>query len=176
MTQYTLGLTRLLGHGRAFSEVIPLPNPAVSTGFTYTVSQYWELIDSLSFRLVTDANAANRQVLVTVNDGGGTLLAAFPPATVQAAAATVDYCFLAGVSAFLATAGGVSVSPIYHGLLQPNFNVTVTIAAKQVGDQVSRIRFNNERFVTGPEGYLLGVVDDTDPGFSELVAAQAVLA
>src|SRR5205085_9950763 len=36
VTQYTYGLTRLLGHGHAFSEVVSVASPAVATGFTYT--------------------------------------------------------------------------------------------------------------------------------------------
>src|SRR5204863_5023008 len=36
VTQYTYGLTRLLGHGHAFSEVVSVASPAVATGLTYT--------------------------------------------------------------------------------------------------------------------------------------------
>lgn len=161
MPQYTYGLTRLIGHGHAFTEVVPVAKPAVALGFTYTVSSlYWELIDSLSFRLVSDANAANRQVLVTVNDGSGVPLAAFPAASVQAASLTNDYYFLASLSNFNTTVSTVSTNPIYTGFLQPTFTVVVTVGAVQAGDQISRIRLNLERFVTGPQGYLLGVQDD----------------
>jgi hypothetical protein len=176
MTQYTLGLTRLLGHGRAFTEVVAPATPAAGAGFVYTVSQYWEVSDSLAFRLVTDANAANRQVTVNVNDGGGVLLASFSAAAVQTAGLTRDYVFLPNLNAPSGPTVGIYYNPWYQGLLQPGFNITCTVGAVQVGDQISRIRLNQERFVTGEEGYLLGVIDDTDPRFAELVAAQAVLA
>jgi hypothetical protein len=176
VTQYTLGLTRLLGHGHAFSEVVPVASPAVNTGFTYTVSRYWEIIDSLSFKLVTDANAGNRQVLVVVQNGNGVQLGAFPPASVQAATLTVHYSFLANVSAFLATVAGNSVSPIYHGLLQPGFKIVMTMTGSHVGDQVSEIVLNQERFVTGEEGYLIGTVEETDPRLAAAVKVATLLA
>lgn len=176
MAQFTLGLTRLLGHGRAFSEVVAVPNPAVDTGFTYQISQYWKILDSVSFTLVTDANAANRQVTLLVLDGSGAQLAAFPAATVQTAGTTVHYAFLENVSSFLATVGGNSVSPVYSSLLQPGFSVVVTIGSKQAGDQISSIRFNNQNFVTGDEGYLLGVFEEDDPRLLDYVALKAVTA
>lgn len=176
MTQYTLGLTRLLGHGRAFSEVVAVPKPPVDSGFTYTVSRYWEISDSLAFRLVTDANAANRQVTVNVNDGGGILLASFSAAAVQTASLTRDYVFLPNYSAPSGPVGGIYNTPWYEGLLQPDFSIVLTVGAKQAGDQVSNIRLNQQRFVTGDGGYLLGVLDDDDPRFAEAVAAASVLA
>ena len=176
MAQFTLGLTRLLGHGRAFSEVVAVPNPAVDSGFTYTISQYWKVIDSVSFALATDSNAANRQVTLLVLDGSGAQLGAFPAASVQTASLTVHYSFLSNVSAFLATVGGNSVSPVYEGLLQPGFSVVVTIGAKQAGDQISAIRFNNQNFVTGDEGYLLGVFEEDDPRLLDYIALKTVTA
>lgn len=174
--QYTLGLTRLLGHGHAFTEVVPVTKPAVGAGFVYTVSRYWEISDSLSFRLVTDGNAANRQVTVNVNDGGGVLLASFAAAAVQAASLTRDYVFLPNYSAPSGPVGGVYNTPWYQGLLQPSFNITLVIGAVQAGDQVSNIRLSQERFVTGPEGYLLGVVEADSPRELRAVDAATLLA
>ena len=53
--------------------------------------------------------------------------------------------------------------------------MVVTIGAKQVGDQISAIRVNRQRFVTGSEGYLLGVFEEDDPRLIEAVAAAALL-
>jgi len=176
VTQYTLGLTRLLGHGRAFTEVVSVTTPAANTGFTYGVSSYWEIIDSVSFQFVTDSNAGNRQVTLTVLDGSGVQLAAYPAASVQAASTTDHYNFQAGVSTFDTTVGGNSVSPMYLGLLQPGFSVTVAFTGGHAGDQISNIRLNIQRFVTGDSGYLLGVFDDDDPRFVAAVNAAALLA
>lgn len=172
--QYTLGLTRLLGHGRAFTEVVAPKSPAAGGGFTYTVERYWEVSDSLAFRLVTDANAANRQVTVNVLDGGGVLLASFAAAAVQTAALTRDYVFLPNINTSSGPTNAIYYNPWYEGLLQPQFEIVVAIGAVQVGDQLSRIRLNQERFVTGMEGYLLGVYEDNDPRFQEWLAAKAV--
>lgn len=177
MPQFTYGLTKLLGHGHAFSEVVTVPSPAANAGFTYTVgSQYWELLDSLSFRLVSDSNAANRQVLLTINDGDGIPLAAFPAASVQAASLTYDYFFLANLSSFNAVVGTTVTSPLFAGFMQPTYTAVVTIAAKQAGDQVTRIRVGVERFVTGPQGYLLGVRDEDDPRVTGPALAATLVA
>ena len=79
------GLTSEFAHGRAFSEVVPIANPAVASGFTYTVGgNYWERIVALSFTIVTDNNAANRQVLVAFKDGTGTNIASTASGGTQA--------------------------------------------------------------------------------------------
>lgn len=161
MAEVTLGLTAPFAHGRGFSEPLAVPNPAVATGFTITIGgSYWERLTSLGFRLVADGNAANRQVVLTVNGGDGVPLAAFPAASVQVASATADYFFLPNVSTFSTVVGGVVISPAPVFFLQPEYSLVVSIGAVQVGDQVSRIRFYRERFTTGPGGYLQGTVTE----------------
>lgn len=177
MTQYLLGLTQLLGHGRAFSEVLTVAKPAAgASGFTYTNSgAYWELLDSFSFRLVTDANVANRGVTVKVNDASGAVLVMAPPPIDQAAAITFDYCYAPQISSNNAgqTAG---MFPLPSVWLQPGFTVTVTIGSVQVGDQVSNIRLYAERFVTGPQGYRVGMVDEADRREEALIRLSELLA
>ncbi len=51
----------------------------------------------------------------------------------------------------------------------------MTIGAVQAGDQISRIRLYAEQFVTGPQGYLLGVVDAADPRLNRGVQLSTVL-
>ena len=139
-----------------------MPKPAAGTGFTYTCSYYWEVSDSLAFRLVTDSNAANRQVTVNILDGGGILLASFSANAVQTASLTRDYVFLPNLNAPSGPTNAIYYNPWYMGLLQPGFQIVLSIASVQATDQVSNIRLNQERFVTGPQGYLLGVVDVED--------------
>jgi len=65
------GLTSEFAHGRAFSEVVAVTNPAAGAGFTYTVgSAYWERIAAVSFTLVSDGNAANLNNLPILQAGG----------------------------------------------------------------------------------------------------------
>jgi hypothetical protein len=169
VTQYTYGLTRLLGHGHAFSQVLPQTKPAAGGGFTYTNDgSYWEIIDLIAFRLVTGGNAANRQVLLTIKDGGGVALATLPAASVQTASLTWDYTWSPEFSNFNTVVATAVTSPLPLIFLQPQFSVVVTIGAVDAADQISNIRLYAERFVTGNEGYLLGVQDTTREPFAEL--------
>lgn len=167
MTQYTLGFTRLLGHGRAFSQVLPLPDPAAGAAFTYTnTGFYWEILDSISFQLVTSSHAANRQVTLSILDGSGTALATLPSASVQTASLTYQYTWSPEFSNFNTVVDTAVTSPLPILLLQPQYGFSVTVGNIDTGDQVSNIRLYAERFVTGDQGYLLGVVeydgDDAD--------------
>lgn len=158
MPQYTYGLTQLLGHGHAFTQNLAVPDPAVSTGFTYrNDGLYWELIDVLSFQITTDSNAANRVVTLTVADGSNIPLVEIVAPAALTASKTGFYSYVANFSGNTGATDGPFLS-FFPGLfLQPMFSVTAAIASKQAGDQLKNIRVNVERFVTGPEGYLLGV-------------------
>lgn len=166
MTQRTYGLTRLIGHGHAFSEVLSVASPAVATGFTFTnTGSYWLLLDAISFRLVSDGNAANRQIKLVIADGSSVALATLPSASVQTASLTWDYTYSVDFSTFNTVVSTAVTSPLPWIFLQPEYTVTVTIGAVQVGDQISNIRLYAERFVTGPQGYPLGVLDGNEPQF-----------
>jgi hypothetical protein len=155
------GLTSEFAHGRAFSEVVPLVNPAVATGFTYTVGgNYWERIAALSFVLTSDGNAANRAVLLKIRDGLGATLAAVPTAAVQVASKAYTYSYTGSQAPVNDTVNLVNTQPLPQLFLQPGFTVVVSIGAVQVGDQISAIRVYREAFDTGPEGYPLGMVDE----------------
>lgn len=177
MAQYTFGLTRLLGHGHAFSQVIRPANPAVASGFTYTNDgSYWELIDLVAFKLVSDGNAANRQVTLTIKDGDGIALATLPAASVQTASLTWNYTWSTNFNTFGTVVALAVTSPLPEILLQPTFSVTVAIGSAQAGDQVSSIRLYAERFVTGSEGYLLGVLAEDDPRLERYYQRAQILA
>lgn len=176
MTQYTLGLTRLVGHGRAFSQVLPQTSPAAATGFTYTNDgRYWEILDLIAFRLVTDGNAANRQITLTIADGGGVALATLPAGSVQTASLTYDYTWSTNLSTVNTVVSNALTSTLPDIFLQPLFSVTVGIGSAQAGDQISNIRLYAQRFVTGPQGYMLGVVDRDSPEWEYMAETAAVL-
>lgn len=164
MTQFTFGLTRRLGHGAAFSQVLRVPSPAAGAGFTYTNDgYYWEYVDSLSFQLATDGNAGNRLVDLTVQDGNGVTIATVPPAAATTASKTAQYTYLDNYSQTTGATDGPFLNTFPGVFLQPEYKIVVTIGAVQVGDQISDIRLYAERFVTGEQGYLLGVFDEEDP-------------
>jgi hypothetical protein len=175
LTQYTLGLTRRGGHGRAFSQVLSPATPAVASGFTYTNDGlYWEYIDSVSFKIVTDSNAANRAVTLTVKDGTGAALATVPTAAALTASKTGLFSYLENYSAITGATDGPFLGPMPGVWLQPQFSIVVAIGGVQVGDQLSAIRIYAQRFVTGDSGYLLGVVDIDDPALNDALVFDAV--
>lgn len=69
---------------------------AANTEISDTVpsGQIWELL-CVNFNLVTDANAANRQVVLTIDDGTTVICKAASQAT-QAASLTYNYTFAVG--------------------------------------------------------------------------------
>lgn len=153
------GLTSEFAHGRAFSEVVPVTSPAVAVGFTYTVSsRYWERLAGVSFVLTSDANAANRSVLLTVKDGSAAALDAVPPAAVQVASKVYTYVYAPNATPVNDTLGLVNQQRLPRLLLQPAFTVVVTLTAAQAADQISAIRFYVERFDTGQAGFPIGMV------------------
>lgn len=155
------GLTSEFAHGRAFSEVAPLADPAAGAGFTYTVSgSYWERIAALSFVFTTNGNAANRAVVLKVKDGSGATLVAVPSAAVQVASKAYTYSYWGDQAPVNDTVNLVNAQPVPMIFLQPEFTVVVSVGAIDAGDQISAIRVYRERFDTGPQGYPLGVVEE----------------
>jgi hypothetical protein len=71
-------------------------DPAVDVEHSITVpaGQIWELW-AVNFNLVTDANAANRRVVLTIDDGT-TVFAKSVAGAVQAASLTYNYTFAVG--------------------------------------------------------------------------------
>lgn len=176
-TQYLLGLTQLFGHGRAFTETLSVTKPAAGAGFTYTNDgNYWELLDSLSFQIVTDGNAANRQPTLTIKDGGGVALATLPTASVQTASLTWQYTFSPSFDSFNTVVALAVTAPLPRIFLRPQYTVTLAIGAVQVTDQVSNIRLDAQRFVTGPQGYRIGMVDEASRREEALIRLSELLA
>lgn len=163
MTQFTLGLTRTLGHGRAFSQVLSVAKPAAGGGFTYTNDgSYWEMIDTVSCQIVTGSNAANRQPTLSILGGDGIALATLPSASVQTASLTWQYTWSTEFSNFNTVVATAVTAPLPAIFLQPTYSLKLTIGAADAADQVSNIRLHAQRFVTGDAGYLLGVIDAED--------------
>lgn len=155
----TEGLLGPFAYGRGFLEVETPANPAAGANFSKTVDgRYVSRLVAVTFTLVTDANVANRVVSVDIQDGNGKLLNSRGPA-VQILAGTTQQ-FSADVNR-----GGddwISGGNVFFGLnsyyLEPGRLVAITVASKQVGDQLSAIVLSWERFPTGPRGYPEGAV------------------
>jgi hypothetical protein len=162
VTDVLHGLTSDYSHGRGFSEVVVVANPAVATGFTYTVSgQYWQRVASLSFVMTSDGNAANRQVLLVQRDASTAVLDASPPSAVQVASKAYTYVYRPNAAAINDTVSLVNVQAINPIFLPPLSTIVVTIGSVQAGDQISAIRFYMEKFDTGPAGPPTSMVMET---------------
>ena len=122
-------------------------SPAVATDFSQAVlgANYARLI-SVFARLVTDANVANRQVVLEYDDAGGNRYALMGSAVVQAASLTIDYCFSAYQPAVVQLVDTSQLIPLQQQLLRPSDVWKLHIVNVQAGDQLSRIRFVWELF------------------------------
>ena len=163
MTQRTYGLTQLIGHGYAFTQRLVVADPAADTGFTYrNDGNYWELVDSLAFKLVSDSNAGSRVVTLTVADADGVPLAVVPANAALTASKTGLFTFLSNFSGSVGATDGPFLSGFPQILLQPMWSATVAWTNGHSSDQLSSIRLTVERFVTGPEGYPMGAIEEGD--------------
>ncbi|HTR78227.1 MAG TPA: hypothetical protein VMH39_08960 [Gemmatimonadaceae bacterium] len=160
--QVTLGLSSSgIAHGRVQPELQYLPEPAVDSGFTYEIgTDYYERPIALAFTLVTDSNAATRQVALKLETPTGLTLAAVPIASGQTASLTYTYSFLAQLSNAQAVEATVVMSPLFNFVIPSLYSLVVTIANKQAGDQISNICWYSDRFSTGPDGYPMGGYSD----------------
>jgi hypothetical protein len=128
-----------------------LSNPAVSTGFTLsTPGAVEQALQALTFTLATDGNAANRLVVVKFLDPTGVSFAEVASPFTQAASLTSVYTFAAGIQQFGANDAAHIGVPIPSFLLDVSLSLSVTITAKQVGDQVSLVRAAWSRWPTRP--------------------------
>lgn len=147
-------VTEDLGYSKAYEEWVPVASPAAGANAQIVVpGQFATRLIAITFRLVTDANAANRIATVDYQDGAGNTFVSSGASAVQTASLTQDY--------FGDTERGVAEwntntpvwFPIADVILMPGRIVQVTVANKQATDQLSRIFAVFERYPTGPRGY-----------------------
>lgn len=164
MPGVSLGLTLPFSHGRVLPSIPAVASPAAGVGFTLTVPpSYWWRGMSLVFRLVSDGNAATRQVTLALVDEDGVTLDLIIPGGTQIASLTRDYVFSINQATQNALVGTAFVSPLFQQFLRPQWSLVVGIASVQATDQVSRIRWNCDQFITGPGGYEIGYTYEEDP-------------
>lgn len=133
-------LTQLVADeaGPLVYQLNTLAQPAVAAAFATVVvpgGQTW-LLEAIHYRLVTDANAANRFLMLTVDDGEH-VIARIPQPVTQAASLTVDYSYTAGGDRNVPAINGVVTAPMPRLLLFPGYRITFAATAFQAGDQLS---------------------------------------
>ena len=104
-------------------------DPAANTehSVTVTTGQIWE-ITSLNFSLVSDANVANRRVVVTFDDGT-TVFAKASAGAVQVASTTINYTFAVGSQSQAALVGTDLQVALPSGLFLPGGYRIKTVTA-----------------------------------------------
>lgn len=132
-------------------RVLTIPNPAAGANFSITPNTRgnW-LLWSLRMRFVTDANVANRHLVVTLDDGNGEYYR-MTAGSLQAASLDIVY---AAAPTWIATA---TVGTQGHlkwpqdGLWIPQgHTLASSIVNLQATDQISEIRGHLFEFPTGP--------------------------
>ena len=156
--QVTLGLASGGAHPRRVQpELTYIKNPAAASGFTYVLStNYAEWPIALSFELTTDANAANRQIGLSLLTPTGVVIAAAPVASVQTASLTWQYCFYSWLTNASAVVNKVVLCPFFPFVVPDDYSLAVTLTNHEVGDQISNIAYYRDRYSTGPDGYPMG--------------------
>ena len=154
-----------------------MANPAAGAGFTIPAdSKYWRVFDLIAFQLVTSDTMADRQVTLTLLDGGGVAIATLPSASTQAATLTYQYTWSTEFSNFDTVVAGAVTSPLPWTFLPPGFSAAVTVGSIDATDQISNIRIMSEQFVTGDEGYVIGTLDTADYPGAELARVATLRA
>lgn len=128
-----------------------LANPAVSTGFTIpTPGTVEQTLTALTFTVVTDANVADRLVVLKFLDPVGVSFAEIAAPFTQAASLTTVYTFATGIQSFGADDAANIGVPIPTVQLDVSLSLAVSVTAVEAGDQVSKIRAAWLRWPTRP--------------------------
>ncbi len=134
--------------GGGIISVIESADPAAGSELTDTVNvnEVWK-VKTISFALVTDANAANRRVHIVITDGTNEIARAFSDVE-QVASTTINYFFNEQVLAFDRTDNDIILGPLPIELFLPNpFEITTITTNLQVGDNFGVMRTFVERYL-----------------------------
>lgn len=124
------------GHPR--SAIQSLASPAVGLGFTVPTSGAGEqIIQSLSFVLVTNGNAANRVPRIEFLGPDGDVFAAIASPFLQTASHTIRYTFAVGIQQFGANDAAFIGAALPPYKLDVSMSIRLAIGAVDAADQVS---------------------------------------
>lgn len=131
-------------------EYVKGDSPAAGAMFSSEIGGgFWTRLLSVHVRLVTDANVANRTVLVEYRDDGDNRYMISGAPVTQAASTTTDWTFDVFQAQAEWTIDDTVVVPLKPLLLLPGHDFRIFVDNVQATDQLSRIRFWRERFYPG---------------------------
>lgn len=123
------------------AESVAVPSGLASGGIAYPLpGGEVTRIEALAFKLVTDGNAANRQVVAGLRDQSGAFVYAVAAPAVQITGLTVVYSFGPEVPAFGTAALGFMGGPFPRVAYADNLELVVSVGAAQVGDKITEAR------------------------------------
>ena len=124
-------------------------SPAAGADFSYQLpGDYYVRLVSIYCKIVTDSNAANREVVLSYEDAGGNRYALTGANTAVTGSQTAYYAFSAQLSEVVATVDSSVLVPLQPLLLVPTQVLKLHVVNVQVGDQLSQVRTVWERFYT----------------------------
>lgn len=128
--------------------IVHVANPAVATNWFYLLANgYRYKLLSCMFRLVTDANVANRVVGLNINLAGVIHSEYYRAANVTAGL-TIDCTFAVGIGTPYGPFDTFLAVPLPDPMpLQPQFIIESDVKYMQVGDQISDIYLYFARWV-----------------------------
>lgn len=138
----------------AFTDTFTLPNSSGFPGFNLTVTgQYFEIVQSISFTMATDATVINRGPFLVLSDPNGNVMGRIPFPAIMTASQTVQATYSTAQVATTAPVVGVSVIAMPTWLLWPGAVMVQTCGNGQPGDTVTGITITRVRIPTGPPSY-----------------------
>jgi len=134
--------------GDGFRELVYGTSPAAAADFVQAIDgKYRTRLLSVFVRLVTDANAANREVVVEYRDASANRFMLSGAPVVVTATDTIDYAFDVWQGQAEWSVDDSVLVPLKPAILRPTEDFRIHVVNAQAGDQLSRIRFQWERFV-----------------------------
>lgn len=151
------GLAEGYVYGRAFDQLVKLPNGLGNASFDYKIGgTYVERITSVSFQFAAAAGGGVRTpVLDYLDESGIIFTGAASPFTVAATNTSV-VTFAVGVQQAGVNNGPRIVVPLVPAFLQPTYTVRLSFLGGAAGDAVTAIRILTTKFSTAPADFSPG--------------------
>lgn len=128
-------------------ELVLATSPAAGADFVFAeASGYWWRLLSVHVRLVNSADAANREVVVEYRDTQDQRFALYGAPVTFPASDTIDYVFSVFQPRAEWEVDATVVVPLGADLLYPGCDFRIHVVNMDNTDQLSRIRFQLERF------------------------------
>lgn len=136
-------------HRYGFPELVYGTSPAAAADFVQAIGGgFYVRLVSVFARLVTDANAGDRELVLEYRDGDDNRYALFGAPVEVTASSTNDYAFSAFQPRAEWPVDSSIIIPLGPQLLLPTHDFRLHIVGAQAGDQISRVRYVQECFYT----------------------------